>query len=87
MARNFIFISWFPALGHQLARGLLGEQFGHPYSRIMASSVIPKTVNPDIQKERDGASFSSEEFAAWWAGGQDALKFNRELRKDHTTHS
>ncbi|KAH8331376.1 hypothetical protein KR074_001743 [Drosophila pseudoananassae] len=46
----------------------------------MASSVIPKEVNPDIQKERDGASFRSEEFAAWWAGGQDDLNFYRELR-------
>ncbi|KAH8401927.1 hypothetical protein KR009_008720, partial [Drosophila setifemur] len=46
----------------------------------MTSSVIPKTVNPDLQKERDAASFSSEEFAAWWAGGVETLKFNRGVR-------
>ncbi|XP_017061243.1 probable peroxisomal acyl-coenzyme A oxidase 1 [Drosophila ficusphila] len=46
----------------------------------MATSVIPTTVNPDLQKERDGASFSSEEFAAWWAGDLETLKFNRGVR-------
>jgi len=45
------------------------------------NSVIPATVNPDLQKERDGASFSSEEFAAWWSGGEEILKFNRGVRK------
>ncbi|EDW72388.1 uncharacterized protein Dwil_GK20899 [Drosophila willistoni] len=44
------------------------------------SSVIPKTVNPDLQKERDAASFKTEEFAAWWAGGEEKLKFNRDIR-------
>ncbi|KAH8301800.1 hypothetical protein KR059_011832 [Drosophila kikkawai] len=43
-------------------------------------SIIPATVNPDLQKERDGASFSSEEFAAWWSKGENVLKFNREVR-------
>lgn len=47
----------------------------------MATSVIPKSVNPDLQKERDGASFSSEEFAAWWAGSEEELKFTRGIRK------
>ncbi|XP_016990774.1 probable peroxisomal acyl-coenzyme A oxidase 1 [Drosophila rhopaloa] len=46
----------------------------------MTTSVIPTTVNPDLQKERDGASLSSEEFAAWWAGGEETLKFNRGVR-------
>ncbi|KAH8320962.1 hypothetical protein KR067_012466, partial [Drosophila pandora] len=46
----------------------------------MAPSVIPKSVNPDLQKERDGASFNSEEFAAWWAGSEKELKFTRGVR-------
>ncbi|KAH8389957.1 hypothetical protein KR200_004728, partial [Drosophila serrata] len=44
------------------------------------TSVVPIFVNPDLQKERDGASFSTEEFAAWWAGGKEILKFNRDVR-------
>lgn len=47
----------------------------------MSTSVIPKSVNPDLQKERDGCSFNSEEFAAWWAGGEEALNFIRNVRK------
>ncbi|XP_016927656.3 acyl-coenzyme A oxidase 1 [Drosophila suzukii] len=47
---------------------------------VIPNSVIPATVNPDLQKERDGASFSSEEFAAWWSGGEEILKFNRGVR-------
>ncbi|KAH8331377.1 hypothetical protein KR074_001744, partial [Drosophila pseudoananassae] len=47
----------------------------------MPTSVIPKSVNPDLQKERDGSSFSSEEFAAWWAGGEESLKFIRSVRE------
>ncbi|XP_017087043.2 acyl-coenzyme A oxidase 1-like [Drosophila bipectinata] len=47
----------------------------------MPNSVIPKSVNPDLQKERDGSSFSSEEFTAWWAGGEEALKFIRSVRE------
>ncbi|XP_052842138.1 LOW QUALITY PROTEIN: probable peroxisomal acyl-coenzyme A oxidase 1 [Drosophila gunungcola] len=46
----------------------------------MATSVIPTSVNPDLQKERDGASFSSEEFAAFWAGSEETLKFIRGVR-------
>lgn len=46
-----------------------------------STSVTPTTVNPDLQKERDAASFNSEEFAAWWAGGEEVLKFNRGVRK------
>lgn len=48
---------------------------------MSASSVIPSTVNADLQKERDGASFNSEEFAAWWAGGAEQLKFKRGISK------
>ncbi|XP_017007924.2 acyl-coenzyme A oxidase 1 [Drosophila takahashii] len=48
---------------------------------VIPNSVIPTTVNPDLQKERDAASFSSEEFAAWWAGGEEILKFNRGVRE------
>ncbi|BFG06510.1 probable peroxisomal acyl-coenzyme A oxidase 1 [Drosophila madeirensis] len=46
----------------------------------MPPSVIPTTVNPDIQKERNAASFSSEEFASFWSGGEEKLKFNRSVR-------
>ncbi|XP_073845453.1 acyl-coenzyme A oxidase 1-like [Musca autumnalis] len=42
-------------------------------------SVIPKTVNPDLQKERNNASFNSEDFALWWHGGEEKLKFKRFL--------
>ncbi|XP_017865571.1 PREDICTED: probable peroxisomal acyl-coenzyme A oxidase 1 [Drosophila arizonae] len=48
---------------------------------MSASSVIPSTVNADLQKERDGASFNSEEFAAWWAGGAEQLKFKRGIKE------
>ncbi|XP_030557910.1 probable peroxisomal acyl-coenzyme A oxidase 1 [Drosophila novamexicana] len=48
---------------------------------MSSKSNIPKTVNPDLQKERDGASFSSEEFAIWWAGGAEKLKFSRSVRE------
>ncbi|XP_030557915.1 probable peroxisomal acyl-coenzyme A oxidase 1 isoform X2 [Drosophila novamexicana] len=48
---------------------------------MSSKSVIPSTVNPDLQKERDAASFSSEEFAAWWAGGADKLKFKRSVKE------
>ncbi|XP_037716886.1 probable peroxisomal acyl-coenzyme A oxidase 1 [Drosophila subpulchrella] len=47
---------------------------------VIPNSVIPATVNPDLQKERDAASFSSEEFATWWSGGEEILKFNRGVR-------
>lgn len=42
-------------------------------------NLIPQTVNPDLQKERAGAEFQVEEFAAWWQGGQDKLKTKREI--------
>ncbi|EDW91248.1 probable peroxisomal acyl-coenzyme A oxidase 1 [Drosophila yakuba] len=48
---------------------------------VIPNSVIPSTVNPDLQKERDGATVRSDEFAAWWAGGEEVLKFNRGVRK------
>lgn len=44
-------------------------------------NLIPNTVNPDLQKERTGAEFDVEEFAAWWQGGQDKLKTKREIGK------
>lgn len=48
---------------------------------MSSKSIIPSTVNPDLQKERDSASFNSEEFAAWWAGGADELKFKRSIKE------
>lgn len=44
-------------------------------------NLIPKTVNPDLQKERAGAQFDVEEFAAWWLGGEQKLKTKREIGK------
>lgn len=44
-------------------------------------SIVPKTVNPDIAKERQNASFSSEKIAEWLYGGADKLKTKRELGK------
>lgn len=48
---------------------------------MSANSVIPSTVNADLQKERDGASFNTEEFAVWFAGGAEQLKFKRDVSK------
>lgn len=48
---------------------------------MSSKSIIPSTVNPDLQKERDAATFNSEEFAAWWAGGEEELKFKRNISK------
>lgn len=44
-------------------------------------SIIPKTVNPDLQKERQNATLDVEDFALWWHGGTEKLKFKRELGK------
>ncbi|KAH8389956.1 hypothetical protein KR200_004726 [Drosophila serrata] len=44
-------------------------------------NLIPETVNPDLQKERTGAEFQVEEFAAWWQGGQDKLNTKRQIEK------
>ncbi|XP_005182228.2 probable peroxisomal acyl-coenzyme A oxidase 1 isoform X1 [Musca domestica] len=41
------------------------------------SSIIPKTVNPDIQEERNAATFNVEDFALWWHGGEENLKRKR----------
>lgn len=41
------------------------------------TSIIPKTVNPDLLKERENASFDVEDFAKWWHGGEENLKFKR----------
>ncbi|XP_030369022.1 probable peroxisomal acyl-coenzyme A oxidase 1 [Scaptodrosophila lebanonensis] len=43
--------------------------------------MVPNSVNPDLQKERDGASFNREEFASWWAGGAESLKFKRDVKE------
>lgn len=44
-------------------------------------NLIPKTVNPDLQKERAAAEFDVEEFAAWWLGGEQKLKTKRQIGK------
>lgn len=46
-----------------------------------SSSIIPKTVNPDLQKERQNASFNVEDFALWWHGGPEKLKIKRHMGK------
>ncbi|XP_011207579.2 probable peroxisomal acyl-coenzyme A oxidase 1 [Bactrocera dorsalis] len=52
---------------------------------------VSEVVNPDLQKERDGASFRVDEFARWWHGGAEKLRFKRELEQelfnDMTEHS
>ncbi|KAM8720799.1 hypothetical protein ACLKA7_006788 [Drosophila subpalustris] len=35
----------------------------------------------DLQRERESATFSSEDFAIWWAGGKAALEERRELER------
>ncbi|XP_023299625.2 probable peroxisomal acyl-coenzyme A oxidase 1 [Lucilia cuprina] len=42
-------------------------------------SIVPKTINADLQKERQNATFNVEDFALWWHGGEEKLKFKREL--------
>lgn len=44
-------------------------------------SLIPKRINPDLLKERHNASFNVEDFALWWHGGEEKLKFKRYLGK------
>ncbi|ALC41620.1 Acox57D-d [Drosophila busckii] len=44
-------------------------------------NLIPRTVNPDIQKERSAASFDVQEFAAWWQGGLAKLNTKREIER------
>lgn len=46
-----------------------------------SGSIIPKTVNPDLQKERQNASFNVEDFALWWHGGPEKLKIKRHMGK------
>ncbi|TMW40603.1 hypothetical protein DOY81_014317, partial [Sarcophaga bullata] len=43
------------------------------------TSIVPKTINPDIAKERHNATVNSEEIAQWFHGGADKLKTKREL--------
>lgn len=44
-------------------------------------SIIPKTVNPDLVKERANASFNVDEFAAWFYQGKDKLEMKRLIGK------
>ncbi|KAM8712292.1 hypothetical protein ACLKA7_012763 [Drosophila subpalustris] len=44
-------------------------------------NIIPKTVNPDLIKERSAATFDVEEFAAWWQGSVEKLKTKREIER------
>ncbi|XP_053957915.1 probable peroxisomal acyl-coenzyme A oxidase 1 [Anastrepha ludens] len=38
-------------------------------------------ANVDLQRERQSATISCEDFAEWWAGGRDALRERRALEK------
>lgn len=38
-------------------------------------------VNPDLQKERNSATFNSEEFTIWWLGGEKKCAEKRALEK------
>ncbi|XP_065370396.1 probable peroxisomal acyl-coenzyme A oxidase 1 [Calliphora vicina] len=38
-------------------------------------------VNPDLQKERNSASFNTEEFTLWWCGGQKKYEERKSLEK------
>ncbi|XP_030380571.1 probable peroxisomal acyl-coenzyme A oxidase 1 [Scaptodrosophila lebanonensis] len=44
-------------------------------------SVVPKTINPDLQKERKAATFDVEEFATWWHDGEAKLRAKREVER------
>ncbi|XP_039956210.1 probable peroxisomal acyl-coenzyme A oxidase 1 [Bactrocera tryoni] len=54
-------------------------------------NLVSELVNPDLQKERDGASFRVDEFARWWHGGAEKLRLKRELEhelfNDMTEHN
>ncbi|XP_073819825.1 acyl-coenzyme A oxidase 1 [Musca autumnalis] len=41
----------------------------------------PIAVNPDLEQERRNASFNSEDFAVWWAGGYNELCQRRAMAK------
>lgn len=41
--------------------------------------LVSDIVNPDLEMERHGASFRVDEFARWWHGGAEKLRFKREL--------
>lgn len=43
------------------------------------TSIVPTTPNPDIVKERQNATCSSEELAQWFHGGAEKLKNKREI--------
>lgn len=38
-------------------------------------------VNPDLQKERNSASFNTEEFTLWWCGGRKKYEERKSLGK------
>lgn len=38
-----------------------------------------KEVNPDLQKERNTATFNPHEFSVFWAGGEDRYKEKKAL--------
>ncbi|XP_014097200.2 acyl-coenzyme A oxidase 1 isoform X1 [Bactrocera oleae] len=44
--------------------------------------LVSDIVNPDLEMERHGASFRVDEFARWWHGGAEKLRFKRELEQD-----
>lgn len=41
----------------------------------------PAKINPDLEKERKTCSFSVDELAVWWNGGELKLREKRERGK------
>ena len=39
------------------------------------------TINPDLQKERNAATFNPEEFTLLWYGGEEKLQSKKALGK------
>lgn len=38
-------------------------------------------INPDLQKERNSATFNTEEFTLWWSGGRKKYEERKALGK------
>lgn len=39
------------------------------------------TVNPDLQREREKATFKTQEFTYWWVGGKNKYEAKKKLGK------
>lgn len=50
-------------------------------SRTKRHRMPSKTVNPDLAKERQKATFNVEEFTTWWSDGETKKEERRALGK------